>query len=120
MKTATDPRHKKRETQIKSLYTFSFSPQQIDPSIKTLTPRLKTIDKKISSAAPEWPIDQINKIDLAILRLAIYEILYDKKIPLKVSIDEAVEIAKTYGSDSTPGFVNGVLGSIIKSNKKDG
>ena len=117
MKTATDPRHQKRQLQIKALYTFSLAPKQIHSSIKKIVSQLKTIDSRIAKSAPEWPVGQINKIDLAILRLATYELLYDPKIPHKVTIDEAVELAKTYGAQSTPGFVNGVLGSIIKKLK---
>ena len=61
----------------------------------------------------EWKIDRISKIDLAILKLAIYEIKY-KEIPFKVVINEAVELAKKYGEDSSKNFVNGILASIVK------
>lgn len=72
----------------------------------------------ISKNAPVWPIAQIAPIDLATLRLSIWELLYKKnKEPYKVVVDEAIEIAKEYGSESSPKFINGVLGSIIKSKK---
>jgi len=70
------------------------------------------IDRNIGNFAPAWPIDQIPLIDRNILRLAIFEILLDNKVPVKVVINEAVELAKTFGSDNSAKFVNGVLGSI--------
>lgn len=70
------------------------------------------LDRLISRYAPEWPLDQIAAIDRNILRLAIYEMVFDREAPMKVAINEAVELAKLYGSDSTPRFVNGVLGSL--------
>ena len=79
----------------------------------------KAIEKLIVQNAPAWPISQIAPIDLATLRLAVWELLFNtKKEPYKVVVDEAVEIAKEYGSQSSPKFVNGVLGSIIKANPK--
>ena len=71
------------------------------------------LDALITAYAPEWPVDQIAAIDRNILRLALYEILISQKTPLKVAINEAVELAKMYGSDSTPRFVNGVLGAVV-------
>ena len=62
--------------------------------------------------APAWPIDQIPAIDRNILRLAIYEVVIDNKVPMRAAINEAVELAKTYGGDNSPKFVNGVLGSV--------
>ena len=70
------------------------------------------IDRKIQHFAPAWPIDQIPMVDRNILRLAIFEILFDNKVPVKVAINEAVELAKTFGSDNSFRFVNGVLGSV--------
>ncbi len=70
------------------------------------------IDENIRNFAPAWPIEQIPVVDRNILRLAIFEILIDNKAPIKVAINEAVELAKTFGSDNSPKFVNGVLGSI--------
>lgn len=83
---------------------------------------LSAIDSEIVAAAPEWPIERINKTDLAILRLAIFELLIQKKEPPKVIIDEAVELGKEFGSENSASFVNGVLGNILKkcSEKKDG
>ena len=70
------------------------------------------IDLNIKNFAPAWPIEQIPVVDRNILRLAIFEILLNNKVPVKVAINEAVELAKTFGSDNSPRFVNGVLGSV--------
>jgi N utilization substance protein B len=72
----------------------------------------ETIDQHIRRFAPAWPVEQIPVIDRNILRLAIFELLFDNKVPVKVAINEAVELAKRFGSDSSPKFVNGVLGSV--------
>jgi len=70
------------------------------------------IDGNIRRFAPAWPVDQIAIVDRNILRLAIFEILFDNKVPVKVAVNEAVELAKTFGSDSSSKFVNGVLGAV--------
>ena len=70
--------------------------------------------RQITKAAPEYPIAKINRVDLAILRLAVYELLVEKREPPKVIIDEAVELAKEYGGETSPAFVNGALGKLIK------
>lgn len=74
----------------------------------------KAIDKEIVGVVENWTIERIAIIDRNILRVAIYEMLFEKDIPLKVSVDEAIEIAKTLGQkDDTPKFVNGILGKIL-------
>jgi N utilization substance protein B len=70
------------------------------------------IDLNIRKFAPAWPIEQIAMIDRNILRLAIFEILFDNRVPVKVAISEAVELAKRFGSENSAKFVNGVLGSV--------
>jgi N utilization substance protein B len=70
------------------------------------------IDRNIQKFAPAWPVEQIAMIDRNILRLAIFEILFDNKVPVKVAVSEAVELAKIFGSGSSAKFVNGVLGSV--------
>lgn len=70
------------------------------------------IDLNIKKFAPSWPIEQIPVVDRNILRLAIYEILLDNKVPVKVAINEAVELAKSFGGANSSRFINGVLGSI--------
>jgi N utilization substance protein B len=71
-----------------------------------------SIDKTIGDTAPAFPIDQMAAIDRNILRLAIYEILIDNKVPMRAAINEAVELAKEFGGENSPKFINGVLGSI--------
>jgi N utilization substance protein B len=115
MKTRFDPRHVRREKAIKSLFQYSF--QKLKPKnqiAQKVVSNLNLIDKVILKAAPDWPIDKINKIDLAILRLAVFELKIDKKEPPKVIIDEAIELAKTYGGSSSPRFINGALGAALK------
>jgi transcription antitermination protein NusB len=70
------------------------------------------IDGSIRKFAPAWPVDQIALIDRNILRLAIFEILFNNKVPVKVVVNEAVELAKTFGSESSAKFINGVLGAV--------
>jgi transcription antitermination protein NusB len=70
------------------------------------------LDRLIQKYAPEWPLDQMAVIDRNILRMAIWEFAADRQTPVKVAINEAVELAKLYGSDSAPRFVNGVLGAL--------
>lgn len=70
------------------------------------------IDRNIHRFAPAWPVEQIAMVDRNILRLAIFEILFDNKVPVKVAVNEAVELAKTFGSDNSAKFINGVLGSV--------
>jgi N utilization substance protein B len=76
----------------------------------------KEIDKSIRHFAPLFPIEQISVIDRNILRLAIFEMLFDNKVPAKAAINEAIELAKKFGTEKSPKFINGVLGSIIASN----
>lgn len=75
---------------------------------------LEQIDKTIAETAPEWPLDQITVIDRNILRLGIFELLIAKEVPPKVAINEAVELGKTFGGESSGKFVNGVLGTLYK------
>jgi N utilization substance protein B len=120
MKLKSDPRHLARVETVKDLFALSFSSQTKLKSDLTekIMRDIKSIDKLIEINAPAWPITQIAPADLAVLRLAIYELLYDsQKKPPKVIIDEAVELAKEFGSDSSGSFINGVLGTIIKSSK---
>lgn len=119
MKTAQDPRHQKRKEKIKLLFAESFTSQpKLPVEVKEILAKSAQIDGKIQNAAPAWPVEKLNKIDLAILRLAIYE-LENKKTPPKVVIDEAVELAKEFGSEKSPSFVNGVLGTIYKEKFED-
>ncbi len=73
------------------------------------------IDEVIRKTAPSWPLEQVAAIDRNILRLAIYEILVDNRVPMRAAINEAVELAKQFGGEASPRFVNGVLGSVSLS-----
>lgn len=75
--------------------------------------KLEDIDTQLSQVSSGWKISRMSKIDLNILRLAVFEIKYDEDIPDKVAIDEAVELAKAYGGDNSSAFVNGVLAKIV-------
>jgi N utilization substance protein B len=73
------------------------------------------IDSLIHTHAPTWPVEQLSAIDRNILRVAIFEILIENRVPLKAAINEAVELAKIFGSHNSPKFINGVLGTISKA-----
>lgn len=75
---------------------------------------IEEIDKKIEEKANGWTLPRLAKADLTVMRLAIFEILFDEEVPNKVAINEAVELAKVYGGDKSSGFVNGVLASVVK------
>lgn len=117
MKTSLDPRHKKRQQIIEDLFKADFHKQPIGPISAEVMNQKVFLDEKIKDAAPEFPIDKINKVDLAILRLAVYELQIAKKEPPKVIVDEAIELAKEYGGDNSPAFINGALGKVINYDK---
>ena len=119
MKTNKDPRHLERIAVMQELFAWEFQKgtklsHQTAQEISSHTPEIDTF---INEAAPTWPIEKINKIDLAVLRQAVFELMFAKKTPPKVVVDEAVEIAKEYGSDSSPSFINGALGKLISDHK---
>lgn len=137
MKSDTDPRHTSRKLALSSIFSWQFAEPNIDECVATskeilesegieydneltkfIVEGVKThsveIDKIIEECAPEWPIDKIAKIDLVILRIAIFEMMFGKKTPVKVAIDEAVEVAKEFGNDTSHKFVNGVLGTVVE------
>jgi N utilization substance protein B len=104
---------------MQELFSFDFSSNQKSENKKSqlILSKLEDIDKWIKDSAPKWDVKKINRIDLAILRLAVYELMVEKKNPPRVTVDESVELAKEYGSDASPGFVNGALGKLIADNK---
>lgn len=113
MKTSKDPRHLRRRSIVKTLFAESFTHQKNNSlTVKNILDQKDKIDSIIVAAAPTWPILKINKIDLAILYLAIYELL-NESTPPKVIIDEAVELGKEFGSESSGPFINGVLGTVF-------
>ena len=134
-------RHLSRSIAMQSLYEWDFSGKKqgelkkvVEKNIKEYGPGLEDasfvwqlvngvrdhlpqIDKIIEKAAPEWPIDQITIVDRNVLRIGLYELLYSKKeeVPPKVAINEAIELAKTFGGESSGKFINGVLGTVYKN-----
>ena len=92
-------------------------PDAVETFARSLAAGVQTnriyLDSIVTNLAPEWPIDQIAAVDRNVLRMAIYELLFAPDIPPKVAINEAVELAKMFGSESSPRFVNGVLGSLV-------
>lgn len=134
-------RHKARELALQVLYEIDAVAHNPEEAMESILSRVEVtedvavfarvlvngviqnreqLDQNIRDFAPAWPLDQISLVDRNILRLAIFEILHDNKIPVKVAINEAVELAKTFGSDNSSRFVNGVLGSVsnLVANKK--
>ena len=107
--------HKPADVLPRLLKGQGFSPENETFTAELVAESLahrKDSDDKIMKYAPQWPLDQIPIIDRNILRLAIFEILHDNRVPVKVAINEAVELAKHFGGDNSSKFVNGVLRSI--------
>ncbi len=112
MKTAKDPRHIHRIELVKLLYTYSFA-GIVDDEIEEIVELLPTIDAHIKRIASEWSLEDMNKIDLAILRHGVFELL-QKTLKPEIIIDESIEIAKEYGAQNSSKFVNAVLSKIAK------
>lgn len=137
-------RHLSRSIAMQSLYEWDFAGKKpealkeiIERNVKEFGPGLEDesfvwqlingvikylpqLDKIIAKAAPEWPIEQITIIDRNVLRIGLYELLYAKReeVPPKVAINEAIELAKTFGGESSGKFINGVLGTVYKELEK--
>ncbi|MBI2633964.1 MAG: transcription antitermination factor NusB [Parcubacteria group bacterium] len=132
-------RHLSRSIALQTLYEWDFSGREengeniLDRNLTEFGPGLEDqgfpkrlvegvishkeeLDKIIGKAAPEWPIDQINVVDRNVLRLGLYELLFSnpEEVPPKVAINEAIELAKTFGGESSGRFVNGVLGTVYR------
>jgi N utilization substance protein B len=131
-----NPRRKARIAALQSLYEADLSSHDPLPTLERLIEEeqltdqqaafarelvvgviehLTSIDDVIRQAAPQWPVEQLSAVDRNILRLAIREILMNNGAPIRAAINEAVELAKSFGSDSSAKFVNGVLGSVSLS-----
>lgn len=136
-------RHLGRIVALQTLYEYEFRMQSEDPNVDLteilnrnlsryesaiedtefvselvngMTAVITVLDSKIQPIAPEWPIEQIARVDRTILRLGVYELLYKADtVPPKVAINEAVELAKAFGSDNSSKFVNGVLGTAYRT-----
>lgn len=140
----TDPRHEARKLALQVLFEWSFLSSEIDEMVrrhveqfgtdedagneikefdeklastitKGVTDHIDELDEIIAKSAPEWPINQIAKIDLEILRMSIFELYIAKEVPPKVAIDEAIELGKEYGGENSGKFINGVLGTVVKN-----
>lgn len=136
-------RHLGRIVALQTLYEYEFRTQSEDPDVdideilarnleryesaiddtkfvgdltKGVIKRTKSLDEILQPMAPEWPLEQIARIDRTVLRLGLYELLHNaKKVPPKVAINEAVELAKAFGSDNSSKFINGVLGTAYRT-----
>lgn len=124
MLTPLDPRHLRRQTIVQQLFEWNQLSKidelhfairdNADEKTKEIVANIKEIDDLINTLLVKWTKDKINNIDLAILRLAVFELNFEKKEPTKVIIDEAIELCKEFGSDSSADFVNGVLANLAK------
>jgi N utilization substance protein B len=94
--------------------------EYVDRAFWGVTERLAELDGVIENFLREWTIGRINKADLALMRLSIYEMLCEKDVPLGAAVNEAVELAKEYGADESPAFINGVLGNVAREIKAKG
>ena len=116
----TDKRHQKRIDTLQKLFPLGFEHTSTDPDVVEITKNLKEIDAQIQEHAPRYPLKDIGKVDLAVLRLAMFELYIEKVNPPKVIIDEAVTLAREFGNEKSFSFVNGVLGSVLSDmDKKD-
>lgn len=113
MKTRFDPRHRRRIILMQAIFAWQEDHSQENDQISP--DEIVKSDLQITQYAPKWPLSQINKIDLAVLRIAFWE-LRTSTTPPRVVIDEAIEIAKEFGAETSSSFVNGVLGAWAKEN----
>ncbi len=114
MKTRFDPRHQHRIKLMQAIFAWEMDKSQ---PIEEVTPnQIHEADNLIVKYAPKWPLEKINKLDLAILRTALWELANKKETPTKVVLDEAIELAKEFGTESSFSFINGVLASWLKEN----
>lgn len=86
---------------------------EIQEKYEAIAEKITELDRMLNEKATGWTTARMGKVDLAILRLALYEILYDDKVPASVAINEAVEIAKKFGQDESPSFINGILAKFV-------
>ncbi len=108
-------RHKEEETSARLRAGETLAQEALDFSeelVRGVIQHKAELDALIKKSAPAFPLEQMSIIDKSILRLAAFEMLFSEKVPLKVAINEAIELAKDFGSDSSPRLVNGVLGSL--------
>ena len=87
--------------------------ERIKKRYKDIECKLEKIDEKISTVAKGWTLGRMGKVDLSLIRLAVYEMLYDEEVPVGVAINEAIELAKIFGQDGSSSFVNGLLAKVL-------
>lgn len=92
--------------------------QQIQEKFEMVVAKLEEIDAQINQKSTGWNVSRLGKVELAILRLAVYEIMYDEAVPGSVAINEAVELAKKYAAEESPAFINGVLAKFVPKEDK--
>lgn len=92
--------------------------QFIEQLVHGVAAKQAELDAILQPAAPQWPIDQIARVDHVVLQIGLYELLHDKTVPPKVVINEAVELAKGFGGDNSSKFINGVLGTILRNQEE--
>ena len=132
---SAETRHKARTTALKILFEADLAPHELDDVLERyldlsgypeavqsylkevvegVRDNLEAIDAEIARAAPQFPVNQLAAIDRNVLRIAVYELRFSEGVPFKAAINEAVDIAKRFGGDSSQRFVNGVLGNIAR------
>lgn len=90
----------------------------IEELVRGIRSHQEELDNIIRPVAPEWPIEQIARMDRIILRIGVYELMFEKNVPPKVAINEAVELAKAFGGDNSSKFINGVLGTVLRGKEE--
>lgn len=85
----------------------------VEKEFRGVIENFEVLDEHIGNAAVDWDFSRLSKVDIAIMRLAVYELIFENSIPTKVSVNEAVELAKDFSSDEAPAFINGILGKIV-------
>lgn len=125
MKTQRDPRHQHRISVMQLLYSLEFQseiPKETSPEVKQAVTEIvlnkDKINSTIDSYAKSFTSTRMSKLDLAVLQLGIYELLYVRKEPYRVVVDEAIEIAKEFGSENSQKFINGILGNVVEKEIK--
>lgn len=132
-------RHEVRKIALQTLYQIDINSESLEKNLEMLTDRVEglklkntflediitgtyqhiaEIDEKLNESADSWKVSRMGKVDRNILRLATYEIFYCDDIPVEVSIDEAVELAKDFAADKSPKFINGVLGNVVSNQEE--
>ena len=127
MKTNTDPRHLRRIRLVKALYSQQFphcKAPKLGPEdtvfLKSLLAKLAKLNVEIDRYSRKFGVEKMVKIDLSILQLGAYELLYEKQVPAKVVMDEAIELAKEFGSSKSPSLINGILAKIYEQKNLNG